>query len=194
MLDEQHRQLVVVANPQNEVAELFHLLVVRPPAGSSSNSRRGLAASARAISTRFWIRTEGQQRVHLRGPAEADVVERWPGLRLPERPAARVRADEDVLEHRHRREQVDVLKRAGDPTLDDPIRRCAQQGLPVEASRPPSGSYRRVITLNAVVLPAPFGPIRPEICPDSTSNETPSRATMPPKRNVISRTDSKRRH
>ena len=46
------------------------------------------------------------------------------------------------------------------------------------------------MTLNAVVLPAPFGPIRPEICPDSTSNETPSRATMPPKRNVISRTDS----
>ena len=47
------------------------------------------------------------------------------------------------------------------------------------------------MTLNAVVLPAPFGPIRPEICPASTSNETPSRATMPPKRKVISRTDSK---
>ena len=46
------------------------------------------------------------------------------------------------------------------------------------------------MTLNAVVLPAPFGPIRPEICPASTSNETPSRATMPPKRKVISRTDS----
>ena len=38
------------------------------------------------------------------------------------------------------------------------------------------------MTLNAVVLPAPFGPMRPEICPFSTSNDTPSRATMPPKR------------
>jgi hypothetical protein len=41
-----------------------------------------------------------------------------------------------------------------------------------------------VITLNAVVLPAPFGPIRPTVSPGSTSNETPSSATMPPKRRV----------
>ena len=46
------------------------------------------------------------------------------------------------------------------------------------------------MTLNAVVLPAPFGPISPEICPASTSNDTPSRATMPPKRSVMSLTDS----
>ena len=46
------------------------------------------------------------------------------------------------------------------------------------------------MTLNAVVLPAPFGPISPEIWPASTSKETPSRATMPPKRSVTSRTDS----
>src|SRR4249920_659890 len=44
------------------------------------------------------------------------------------------------------------------------------------------------MTLNAVVLPAPFGPMRPEMCPSSTSKETPSRATMPPKRSVTSRT------
>ena len=44
------------------------------------------------------------------------------------------------------------------------------------------------MTLNAVVLPAPFGPIRPEMWPSSTSNETPSSATMPPKRSVTSRT------
>src|SRR3954463_2983385 len=46
------------------------------------------------------------------------------------------------------------------------------------------------MTLKAVVLPAPFGPISPEIWPCSTSKDTPSRATMPPKRSVISRTDS----
>src|SRR5438093_11270559 len=38
------------------------------------------------------------------------------------------------------------------------------------------------MTLNAVVLPAPFGPIRPAIWPRSTENETSSRATTPPNR------------
>ena len=41
-----------------------------------------------------------------------------------------------------------------------------------------------------VVLPAPFGPIRPATTPRSTSKETPSSATMPPNRNVTSRTES----
>src|SRR5918994_6277079 len=47
------------------------------------------------------------------------------------------------------------------------------------------------MTLNAVVLPAPFGPIRPEIWPSSTENDTPSSATIPPKRRVTSRTSSR---
>src|SRR5688572_31571469 len=46
------------------------------------------------------------------------------------------------------------------------------------------------MTLNAVVLPAPFGPIRPTICPSRTSKETPSRATMPPNRRVMFRSES----
>ncbi len=36
------------------------------------------------------------------------------------------------------------------------------------------------MTLNAVVLPAPFGPISPKIVCGSTSKLTSSRATMPP--------------
>src|SRR4051794_5572763 len=36
--------------------------------------------------------------------------------------------------------------------------------------------------LKSVVLPAPFGPIRPTMRPGATPNETPSSATMPPKR------------
>src|SRR5215207_8879081 len=46
------------------------------------------------------------------------------------------------------------------------------------------------MTLNAVVFPAPFGPIRPTIWPSRTSNETPSRATMPPNRRVMFRSES----
>ena len=38
------------------------------------------------------------------------------------------------------------------------------------------------MTLNAVVLPAPFGPISPTISPASAVKETASSATMPPKR------------
>src|SRR5262249_54932264 len=36
--------------------------------------------------------------------------------------------------------------------------------------------------LKSVVLPAPLGPIRPTMAPLGTSKDTPSSATMPPKR------------
>jgi len=65
---------------------------------------------------------------------------------------------------------------------------CFRSDTPSKRTSPESGRYSRVMTLNAVVLPAPFGPMSPEICPSSTSNETPSSATMPPKRRVTSRT------
>src|SRR5579872_71521 len=38
------------------------------------------------------------------------------------------------------------------------------------------------MTLNAVVFPAPFGPISPVTEPSCTSSDTSSSATMPPKR------------
>src|SRR3954451_20958899 len=38
------------------------------------------------------------------------------------------------------------------------------------------------MTLTAVFLPAPFGPISPKIVPSCASSETSSRATIPPKR------------
>src|SRR6516165_11839051 len=46
------------------------------------------------------------------------------------------------------------------------------------------------MTLNSVVFPAPFGPIRPTIWPWSTVRETSSIATMPPKRRVTLSTAS----
>src|SRR5256885_10764070 len=45
--------------------------------------------------------------------------------------------------------------------------------------------------LKMVVLPAPLGPISPTIWPRSTSNETSSLATSPPKRLVTWRTSSR---
>src|SRR4051794_32813442 len=61
---------------------------------------------------------------------------------------------------------------------------------PSKFNSPVSGRYSRVITLNAVVLPAPFGPISPTISPSPTSNETSSSATIPPKRRVTCFTSS----
>src|SRR5215211_3409830 len=45
--------------------------------------------------------------------------------------------------------------------------------------------------LKAVVLPAPFGPIKPTIWLSGTSSETPSRATIPPNRRVTLRSESR---
>src|ERR1051326_5469215 len=45
------------------------------------------------------------------------------------------------------------------------------------------------MTLNSVLLPAPLGPIKPQVWPSSTSKETPSSAVIPPKLIEISRID-----
>ena len=45
------------------------------------------------------------------------------------------------------------------------------------------------MTLNTVVLPAPFGPIRPAICPSSIASETSLSAVTPPKRTVTLSTE-----
>ena len=45
----------------------------------------------------------------------------------------------------------------------------------------------RLRQLNSVVLPAPFGPISPQICPGGTSKLMSSSARMPPKFKVMPR-------
>ena len=57
---------------------------------------------------------------------------------------------------------------------------------PPNTTRPLFGLRRPETTSNNVVLPAPFGPIRPQIWPGGTSKATPSKAVIPPKRTVIS--------
>ncbi len=54
---------------------------------------------------------------------------------------------------------------------------------PSNITEPSSGWYSLVITLKAVVLPAPLGPMRPTTFPASTSIDTSSRAVMPPNLN-----------
>src|SRR5439155_9762267 len=58
--------------------------------------------------------------------------------------------------------------------------RCRQGSRPKTLSVPSYG-VRPTIALRAVVLPAPFGPIRPRMRPSSTRRSTPSSAMVVPK-------------
>jgi hypothetical protein len=53
-------------------------------------------------------------------------------------------------------------------------------------TRPELGRRNEVISLNSVLLPAPFGPITARISPSETSKLTALTATSPPKRLVSS--------
>ena len=55
---------------------------------------------------------------------------------------------------------------------------------------PPSARTKPVTASMIVVLPAPFGPIRPTISPGRTSKVTPSTATTPPNRTVSASIES----
>src|SRR5437763_9221209 len=61
--------------------------------------------------------------------------------------------------------------------------------VPSASTAPPAGLTKPLRTLNRVVLPAPFGPTRPQT-PDGSSSETPSSGLTPPKATVSSRTCS----
>ena len=54
--------------------------------------------------------------------------------------ALAVGADHHVLEQRHRREQREVLERAGDAVVGDAVGGHREQVVAVEASRPAVGS------------------------------------------------------
>src|SRR5437870_4441182 len=62
---------------------------------------------------------------------------------------------------------------------------------PSIATMPEFGGRSPVMTLNSVVLPAPFGPINPVIRPASAVSEASSSATLPPKRTLTPRTSSR---
>src|SRR3954468_971836 len=61
---------------------------------------------------------------------------------------------------------------------------------PSRRIRPEFGARSPVITLNSVVLPAPFGPMSPVTWPGAADSETSSTATLPPKRTMTSSTSS----
>ena len=124
---------------------------VSPAAGSSISRNRGRAARARAISSRLSVPNGSPAAGPEHQVAEAELVEQVAGVvahppvlrgdadaadRLDEPDLAlAVGADHDVLEQRHRREQGEVLERAGDAVLGDAVRRHGEQVGAVERAR-----------------------------------------------------------
>ena len=112
----------------DEAAELLDLLVVQPAGGLVEQQQLRL----RHERPRELDPLQRAEREPRHGPRrdlpEADVVERLARLGL-DVAAARVRADEDVLEHRHRPEELDVLERARDPAPDDLVHGRLQERL-----------------------------------------------------------------
>ena len=133
VLDEQDRHADAVADPARSArARSSTSSWLSPPAGSSSNSSFGSSASARASSTRFCApngrRADRASRRRRQIEALQELARMlarrgaprapgWQPQRIGEEPAAApdMAADQHVVEHRHGREQREVLERAADP-------------------------------------------------------------------------------
>src|SRR5512138_1110478 len=61
---------------------------------------------------------------------------------------------------------------------------------PEKRTLPADGAWTPVITLKAVVLPAPLGPMSPTSSPGNTDSRNPSRALSPPNARVTPSTAS----
>ena len=93
--------------------------------------------------------------------------------------AAGVAAEEDVLEHCHRAEQLDVLERARDAAPDDPVGRRSQQAAPLEDDLP---AVRPVQTGNQVEQRRLAGAVRADQPDDLTLTDV--------ERDVVDRDDA----
>ena len=111
---------------------------------------------------------------------------RMPGVRRTERSDARLRvpvgSGHDVLLDRHVQEQPQRLERPRDAAARDLVRVEAEDDSSLEEDLALLGGYTPVITLNSVVLPAPFGPITLTISPSPTVRSSPSRHAKPAER------------
>ncbi len=103
--------------------------------------------------------------------------------------------DLDVVDDRHRSEELRRLKRPRDPDARDPMRRESGDVAFSERESIRSWAGRtRDSTLSSVVFPAPLGPMSPWTVPGSSVRSTPASAPMPPKRmSTLSATTRARR-
>ena len=132
VLDEEHREVEVVADLLDEDTELRDLLVIQP-AGRLVEEEQPRLGDERAGQLDALLDAVRQRRSRKqRALAEPDDVEHLERLGLAHLPPAAVRADEHVLEHGHRPEELDVLERARDTLAHDLVRGCLEDRRAVE--------------------------------------------------------------
>ena len=180
---------------------------VRPLAGSSSISRRGLAARARANSMRLSVpngRPTAWRPARSARPRRSRICMHWSRRRRSSLPTP--------MRSRPRPKPTEPLVWAPTITFSRtvsagnsarfwnvramPMRAIlyggsASRSCPSKVMWPSVGWYRRLTQLNSVVLPAPLGPISAQICPSSMTKLSPSSATTPPKRTPTSSISSR---
>ncbi len=187
----------VEASPRNSCAKVSVSAADRPEDGSSSSSTRGWVASARATSTSRAVPVgSSSARVSAtscRPRCSMIVSVMTSGLPAPVRAhrlrcrsaATRMLSRTDSEPNTSRRWKVRAR-----PSRANWCGRAPVTSLPSTTIRPALGSCMPVATLNSVVLPAPFGPMRPMICPSCRSRLTLLTASRPPKRTLTSRSST----
>ena len=140
---------------------------VSPAMISSNSTSFGRIASARATSSRFSRPTVSELTGVPRIIGEPDIGERRfrQLARAGDRLLAQERAQHDVLDDRQLPVGLRDLERAGDADARHVVRLPAGHGLPSKTISPDVGGSTPAIRLNSVLLPAPFGPIRPSNSP-----------------------------
>src|SRR5690349_5800771 len=178
----------------------------RPLAGSSSMSRSGSAANARASSMRLSVPYGRPAAGRAAMPASASRSstasarsrscrsrDRMPGSRsaagrkpMPAPCAPSItfsRTDRDGTRPR-------CWKVRDTPSSATRCAGSASRSRPARSIRPDFGRVSRLTQSNRVVLPAPFGPISPQTLPRGTVKDTPASAVTPPNRTTRSVTVS----
>jgi hypothetical protein len=132
VLHEQHRELEVGADLLDELAELPDLLVVEATRRLVEQEQPGLRDERAGELDALLDPVRKRRRREVRAVAQPHHVEDLERLRRSRVPAAAVSADEDVLEHRHRAEELEVLERARDALAHDLERGLLQERSAVE--------------------------------------------------------------
>ena len=187
----------VEASPRSSAANVSVSAADSPEEGSSSSSTRGWVASARATSTSRAVPV-GSSSARVDATAWSPrcsmmVSVMTSGCPAPVR-AQRLRCSSAATRMLSRTVSDPKTSRRwkvrARPSRANWCGRAPVTSLPSTKTRPWLGSCMPVATLNSVVLPAPFGPMRPMICPSCRSRLTLLTASRPPKRTLMSRSST----
>ena len=174
----------------------------RPAIASSAINSFGSAAMARASSSlriSTWVRSRGKCRALSSSPtSRSRSMQRASIVACGTAGAARRHRVEQrnaqIVEEAQADERPRQLEAAGEPHARALVRGRPSTARPSKRTEPCSFCSVPQMQLTSVLLPEPFGPIRPRRSPAGTLSEMFSSATKPPKRLPRSSTSSRFGH